>query len=221
MTYTAEIHVSHPELALSPTIAALPEATVRIEHRTVSESGAQLLFVRVGNASGEALERALAADETVADPQFVTASGEDRIYRVRKRTGLDVLPDTCEAAGCRPLSVYSAGEGWAARLHLYAREALIVFRRYCTEHGITYRIAELVHSEESPDVYGFGLTERQRETLRHAYENGYYDVPRRITQRGLATALGVSTSAISQRLRRATARLIASALEEEAVEESP
>jgi predicted DNA binding protein len=45
-----------------------------------------------------------------------------------------------------------------------------------------------------------------------AYKNGYYDIPRTISTNNLADALGISDQALSERLRRGTARMIASAL---------
>lgn len=46
------------------------------------------------------------------------------------------------------------------------------------------------------------LTPKQRSALVHALKTGYFDVPRRVTLDSLATDLGVSDSAVSQRLRR-------------------
>jgi len=56
------------------------------------------------------------------------------------------------------------------------------------------------------------LTEKQQELLAVAHEEGYFDVPRGISQDELADRLGVSKSAVSQRLRRAIGELCASKL---------
>jgi DNA-binding CsgD family transcriptional regulator len=56
------------------------------------------------------------------------------------------------------------------------------------------------------------LTDRQREVLQTAYENGYYDVPRGITTNELAGELGVDGSTVSEHLQRAERNLIAAAL---------
>jgi predicted DNA binding protein len=54
------------------------------------------------------------------------------------------------------------------------------------------------------------LTDRQREILRTALAAGYYDIPRRVTQRDLATALGLSRGTIGDHLRRAETKIIRS-----------
>lgn len=56
------------------------------------------------------------------------------------------------------------------------------------------------------------LTDRQNEILRTALAAGYYDIPRRATQRDLATDLGLSRGTVGDHLRRAEAKLIRSIL---------
>lgn len=52
------------------------------------------------------------------------------------------------------------------------------------------------------------LTSTQLEALDAALEAGYYDIPRDVTLRELAERLGVSASSLSERIRRAEARLV-------------
>ncbi|MEF8780285.1 MAG: helix-turn-helix domain-containing protein [Haloferacaceae archaeon] len=54
------------------------------------------------------------------------------------------------------------------------------------------------------------LTETQRETLRLAFDTGYYQQPREASLEELAKALGVSKSAVSQRLNGAERKLVQS-----------
>lgn len=52
------------------------------------------------------------------------------------------------------------------------------------------------------------LTEKQREALEVAYEEGWYDRPRRAGQDALARRLGVSRPALAERLSRAEANVM-------------
>ena len=54
------------------------------------------------------------------------------------------------------------------------------------------------------------LTDRQQEIVRAAITAGYYEIPRRATQRDLATELGLSRGTIGEHLRRAEAKIIQS-----------
>lgn len=56
------------------------------------------------------------------------------------------------------------------------------------------------------------LTDRQKEILRTALAAGYYDIPRRATQRDLATKFGLSRGTIGDHLRRAEAKIIRSVI---------
>jgi len=57
------------------------------------------------------------------------------------------------------------------------------------------------------------LTEKQRDTLELALREGYYERPRESDLGTLADTLGISKSAVSQRIRNAEIKLITSALE--------
>lgn len=60
-----------------------------------------------------------------------------------------------------------------------------------------------------------GLSERQREALRTAWEVGYYDVPRRSGIETVADELDCAVSTASELLRRGESRLVAGSLDVE------
>ena len=68
--------------------------------------------------------------------------------------------------------------------------------------------------EYQPDMDGPAeqLTARQKEIARAALAAGYYNIPRRATQRDLAAELGVSRGTIGDHLRRIEAKIIQSAV---------
>lgn len=59
------------------------------------------------------------------------------------------------------------------------------------------------------DVVDDHLTDRQVEALRSAYENGYFERPRRITQQQLAERMDVTPSTFGQHLNAAMQKLLA------------
>lgn len=64
------------------------------------------------------------------------------------------------------------------------------------------------------------VTPEQREVLVAAYEQGYFDQPRQVTQTELGQQFGISGRAVSNRLLRGTKNLISSNLLEPAEHES-
>lgn len=78
----------------------------------------------------------------------------------------------------------------------------------------TQNIAQSTLTEETTVSIDLDiLTEKQRETLELALEEGYYERPREADLGELADQLGISRSAVSQRIRNAELKLITSALD--------
>lgn len=62
--------------------------------------------------------------------------------------------------------------------------------------------------DREPEPPGDGLTDRQYEALRTAYELGYFNIQRQASLEEVAAELDISASSVSERLRRAQTQLI-------------
>lgn len=218
MGFIAAVHLVHDDLPLVPTVERCASVTLRLEYGTTID-GRRLQFVSVfgdgdrrGEETRETLEDAMAADPTVSDPTRVATFENRDIYRVVVETGLEIVPDRCVEYGLFVFTVTSDAGGWVARIHLPDRDALSAFRERSRERGISFRVTQLYDSSVS-DEQAYFLTAQQYEILTMAYYADYFEVPRKTTQDDLAERLGVSDSAVSQRLRRAISELIAATLE--------
>ncbi|WP_247728440.1 helix-turn-helix domain-containing protein [Halovivax limisalsi] len=207
----AEVHVDHDRLLLRPTLRRLGEGTIVPENRATRD-GRRYQFVSIEADSVSVLDTALAADPTVADPLLVERQDDRLIYRVQV-TDSALTIDGAVADRCGRIRDASiTPTGWVLKLRLPTREALIEFNDECKGRDISVSVTQL----RTADLAGsplLGLTEKQQELLTVAYQEGYFDVPRGISQDELAAALGVSKSAISQRLRRAMSELCASSFD--------
>lgn len=212
MGFISEVHVVHDDLLLVPTIKRHPEATIKYKYDTVVD-GSRLYFVSVFAEDYAALEETMDADGTVAASDRIAAFENRVIYRVTADTDRDIIPDTCIKRGIYVFSIVSGDPGWIVRLHLPDRSALSEFQKYCREHNVSFWIKQL-HESTASAGESYLLTDQQREILSIAYFSGYYDIPRSVSQDYLAERLGISNSAVSQRLRRAIAQLLRVVLEE-------
>jgi predicted DNA binding protein len=70
--------------------------------------------------------------------------------------------------------------------------------------GLSYELLSLVGHEENDDL----LTDRQREVLAAAVQQGYFEVPRSCTLAEVADGLGIDKSTASTVLRRGQGRLV-------------
>ncbi|MFC4551166.1 MULTISPECIES: helix-turn-helix domain-containing protein [Halorussus] len=214
----AEVHLRHPDLVLSHTITAVPEVTVRPEYQSDISSGSHRLFLSAVGDDFEAFEAALLEDPTVADPLRVDTFPDRRVYRVDLAPDAKQFTDKIAELGGRVLDTHSENGGWYVQMRIPSREMLVEFREYCLAEDVTFRLKQLYSPEPSELGYRTTVSDDQREMLVTAFEEGYYDIPRGISQNELAEKLDVSPSAVSQRLRRATAELIGRTLVESETE---
>lgn len=219
MGFVLEARLSHEDLVLMPTIEALSEVTIRYEY-TVSTEEETSLFISVFGNESDAVERAIDADHTVAGSTRIATFPNRTIYRVTIASALDPIPSRCTETGLFVFKITSGERGWIIRIYLPDRDALAAFREDCRNRNISFRIRQLQESGPNDDATYF-LTEQQHEILLLAYYAGYYDIPRRVSQGDLADQLDISTSAVSQRLRRAVAELIAVTLETNRTPDTP
>lgn len=211
MAFVSEVRLTHEDLVLAPTMEVVPDATIRYEYAVrIGES--TLYFVSVyGNGRG-AVEDAMDDDHTVAEWMRVAAFGDRTIYRITAATDLALVPDDCIERGLFVFRIRSDGGGWLVRVHVHERSLLSAFLQYYRDNDVTFRM-DLLYESTADDPVPYFLTEQQHEILSVAYHGGYFDVPRRYTQDDLAERLDISTSAVSQRLRRAISAVLAITLE--------
>lgn len=204
-----QLRLRHEDLILRPSLCRTPEITIEPEYWTSAETGRRRLFFTAYGTAFDGFETALEIDPTVADPVLVDRYTDRRVYRVALTDRAITLVDATADVGGRLLSCSSSRDGWQFQLRFPSRDALVAFNTYCRDQDVSVTVDQLrLAGKESNSVVS--LTEKQQELLAVAYEEGYFDVPRRISQNELAERLEISKSAVSQRLRRAIAELCAS-----------
>ncbi|WP_238717553.1 helix-turn-helix domain-containing protein [Natronorubrum halophilum] len=206
-----QLRLNQSSLFLGPTLRRAPAVTVEPEYWTPVGTGRTLVFCSVYGDSFDGFETALEIDPTITDPVLADRYPDRRVYRVALTDrAVPFIEQTAEAGG-RLLDLSSSRDGWLVQLQFPSRDDLVAFNDYCRDRGISVTVDHLRLSNDE-DESVVALTEKQRELLVVAHEEGYFDVPRGISQNELADRLGVSKSAVSQRLRRAIGELCASNL---------
>lgn len=118
------------------------------------------------------------------------------------------LFDRLEASDGVLLSAQCDGEQWLLRLRFPDTAAVSTFYESCDANGIEVAIREIGGGADWEDSPTERLSARQEETLRVAFEEGYFEVPRQTSIRELAAKLGVSEQSVSERLRRGLTTLV-------------
>ncbi len=116
--------------------------------------------------------------------------------------------------GCHGAVLNAKGtrEDWTFNVRFEEREDMSRFHERCSQAGLGVGIVRVYNPVEVSGDFREGMTSTQRRTLLDAFEAGYFEIPRETSLVDLAEEYDVSDQAVSERLRRATSRLIDDAL---------
>jgi predicted DNA binding protein len=214
MGLVAEFDIECEALPLVDVAAADPSATLVL--RLQFNHGKRPLFVLSVTDGSPALEAAIADVPDAGEYTLLGEAGDTRRYQIHPALSLEEqLGDHLDdLSGLEALATADAvierievtPTGWTQTGWFADREAFDQFRSFW-QRNVGFRLHRLTREGES-EPPGDGLTDRQREALRIAYELGYFDIPRRASLDDVAAELGISASSVSERLRRAQTQLI-------------
>ena len=206
MSLHVEIILLHPRLVLAPTLEACPETSATVEFQPVMTADQPNMIFCIRSPDPESFEKALDRDPTVDGWKVVDDIDGNRYYRVDVSDSTKLVAPELLDRGVRFISAQTDAQGWRLTVIVPDQETLQDFQAHLRDMDIDYRLIRLHEAEQT--TVSATLTESQRETLIEAYRAGYFEVPRRGSLQDVAKALGISQSAVSQRLRRAWARIV-------------
>ena len=215
MGLVAEFEIDCDALPLAGVAAAASDATIVLELQY--NHGKRPLFIAtVTGGSRTAVETAFSDAVDVADWTLIGRADETRRYQLTPALSFEeqLGDDIDDLAGLEALATVDAvierievePDGWRQTGWFADRDAFEAFASFW-QRNAGFRLHRLT-GDRAPEPPGDGLTDRQREALRTAYELGYFEVPRRASLEEIAAELDVSASSVSERLRRAQTRLI-------------
>jgi predicted DNA binding protein len=211
MSVVARFSVPADQFPLGRALDVRPGTEVRLESVIpVGEAVLPYFWAPVDDA--EAIVETLRAAAFTETVEVVDRTGEEALFRVEWSPDVDGFVEAITESGATLLEGTGHDDGWSFRLRFAGSEALSAFYRDCSDEGLTLELENVRRSEESPSE-DLGLTDEQYEAVVTAFEEGYFAVPRETTLVELAAELGVSDSAVSQRLRRGLASLLAATIE--------
>lgn len=205
---TTRVYVEHPDLALARTIRSMSDVDISVIGDAGTDPRRNVYFFRIEAADFDAVEKALAADHTVAEFSTALEMGDQRTYRIEYGDDAKLITPAITDRGGLTLETESYLNGWLLRLQLEGHDTLYELNEYAREEDIRFDVIELKQRGELDSQSEVDLTASQIEALVSAYRHGYYDEPRDVSLDELASLLDISDTAVSGRLRRGAARLI-------------
>lgn len=206
-----DLCLSHPELILTDAIEGTPKVTA-CPQQIVDDGTSSFLVIEAVGETLDQFETALEADSTVCDHLVLDWTETNRVYRIEVADSAVRVTPSLVRAGGRALDMKGTDGQWQVQAQFRSRSALSRFRTECSERDITFRLDRLYWTTGEANADACGLTADQQVALETAHREGYFDVPRGISQAELADKLDISPSAMSQRIRRGMDQVIGSEL---------
>ena len=188
----------------------LVDGEIEFEASCVNKSGEIGLRYWVTSRYVEEFERGLETDGTVSDYRVLNQRPpNETLYQVQLNESErenSIVPLLGEYGG-ELVDGKRSEDRWSIRLRFPDHTSLQEFIDDYRSHPRISIQVEKLGQENTSGGYTCGLTQTQYETLRVAYRQGYFEVPRRASLISLSDELSVSDNAISERLRRAQSTL--------------
>ena len=199
------------EFALEETLDTRPGAHIEIE-RVVADDPEQITpYIWVRTDDFDTFEAALEDDPTVEDVTMFSDTGEERSYQMTWTGPIDFLVQVLTEYSGTITHADGSADGWDLRVVFPDRETLSRAYEAAQEAGLQFNV-KTIYGAEDPRGVQYGLTEKQRNMLATAFEEGYFTVPRETSLADLAEQEDTSHQALSERLRRAMGALVESTL---------
>jgi hypothetical protein len=219
MGLVAEYEITCEHLPLVEVAAAVPEVTLEIELQ-FNHGDRPPFIVHVTDGPIASVEQAFEAAAFVAEYTLVGQVGETYRYQILPAIGMDELlgDHIDDLAELRALATTDATierirvtpTGWVQTGWFADRTAFDEIRTFWQRNN-RFTLRRLTRDGKTKEPED-GLTTHQREALWTAYEMGYFEIPRTTTLDDVAAELGITASALSERLRRAQTHLIETTL---------
>ncbi|QZP39564.1 helix-turn-helix domain-containing protein [Halobaculum magnesiiphilum] len=207
MSVIAEFSIEADQFLLGRIIAEFPNLAVEIER--VVPTGNRIMPYIWGY--GEDLDEFVSAMQDHRNVKSIIAVDQvdnQALYKIEWEDPTEQLIAGIAETTATILKARS-NDVWTFEIRFEDHKGLAEFNEYCTAHGIEYsleRVSALTDSQYFEKSYA--LTKPQYEALSLAVEYGYFEIPREVTYKELAEQLDISEQAVSERVRRATNKVL-------------
>lgn len=205
MTVIAEITVPAEAFVLGDLLESDSDVRVELE-RVVPLQEAIIPLFWVSGGDVAVIEQQLHDQPRIETVDVLAVTDERVLYEVRWSDDVNGLVRALVESRAKILEASGTDGVWDFRLRFLSHGDLSAFNVALTESQIPVTLRRIYNPRQPAEKPM--LSREQRETLLRAYRQGYFSVPRKTTLTSLASAEGVSDSALSQRIRRGLDTLI-------------
>lgn len=207
----AEVTLPAEALFFANTMATFPQfAGTLWPYRT--NAGSIHSVLRMNSSEQGVIDGDGAGDPTVNSIHHMNSANGQHLYDLDTTFTATSPFQTASADQLTLLTATGTADSWTVVLWASSPDVIEACQRATEGAGLSWDIQDLYRSKPYNPLAA--LTPVQRETMTTAFEVGYFDIPRTVSMEELAGELGVTPNAVSERLRRAEAHLLAELLSE-------
>jgi len=207
MSVIAEFSIEADQFLLGRIIADFPDIAVEIE-RVVPTGNRVMPYIW---GYGEDLDEFVTVMQEHPNVKSITAVDQvdnQALYKIEWEDPTEQLIAGIAETTATILKAHS-DDVWTFEIRFEDHKGLAAFNEYCTSHSIEYRLERVSALTDSQYFReSCALTDPQYEALSLAVEHGYFEIPREVTYKELADQLDISEQAVSERVRRATNKVL-------------
>jgi predicted DNA binding protein len=211
MSVILEFTIGREGFPLGEVLAGQPGMSLEIER--IVPTGTQIMpFVWATGSDHESFENVVRNSPLVGELLALDRVDESGLYRIEwEESPVGLIRGIAETDAT--VLEATGDEEWVFRLRFIDHDKLSQFHNYCTEHDITIHIERMYTLTEDPmQRHQFDLSHEQREALVLALRRGYFATPREASLDDLASELGISRQALSDRIRRGNEKILRTSL---------
>lgn len=209
MTVVAEFVIPTEAVPGGRTLIALPSATIRLERIIPSDEAVHPIFWMTGSEGDRFLDH-LEDEAGITDVQDLVRLDDAILYRAAWTPKMPVI-EGIKTLRATILKAEGTTDEWVFQVIAEERQRLREFQQIFTEQGIPVELKRISNFSDE-EACNHQLTPEQRQTLIAAYEKGYFDQPRQVTQEDIGDQFGITGRAVSKRLCKGTKNLIQTTL---------
>lgn len=195
------------EFVLEESLTSLPSVEYECERIVTSGENAVMPLLWVRGSGADAVQQAFQDDPTVENVELLSSFDDEQLYRMEWVGRVQLVLQILTSSEATIMDAFGMDDQWILRVLYPSREDISATIDFVKGHGLTLNVESIRELEGQP-AGRYGLSEAQHEALATAISHGYYQVPRENNLDDIASTLGISHQALSERLRRATRALI-------------
>ena len=209
MTVVAEYTIPADTFLVGQILSVDPGYTIRlVEFVPIGEGIIPYFWVENHEEGFATFEERVRDNDLVASLTALDGHTNKMLYRIEWAGPVDGLLEAFRTFDMAIEDATGTTDEWQFRVFYEDHGTLSEFRQYCVDHSIPITVERVFNPSPPDDDAPYDLTSDQLEAIRLAFDEGYYDIPRKTTMTDMGDELDISRQAVSNRLRRGMVQLL-------------